>query len=166
MSTAKTALIPGSFDPFHNGHLAVVETASRLFDNVIVAAIRNPQKTKALFELDERREMIAECVAHLPNVRIEFFASLLVDVAKELGADVLVKGLRVATDFEYELQQAQMNQAISGIETVFFPCASDSSFIASSLVRDIARFGGADRVSSFVPEPVRRRLERKFPPHK
>ena len=160
----RTALIPGSFDPFHNGHLEVVETASRLFDGVIVAAIRNPQKTKQLFDLDERREMIAESIAHLDNVKIEFFASLVVDVAKELGADVLVKGLRVSTDFEYELQQAQMNKAISGIETVFFPCASDSSFIASSLIRDIARYGGAGRVSSFVPEPVYRRLIEKFPP--
>ena len=159
----RTALIPGSFDPFHNGHLEVVETASRLFDGVIVAAIRNPQKTAPLFDLDERREMIAESVAHLDNVKIEFFASLVVDVARQLGADVLVKGLRVSTDFEYELQQAQMNKAISDIETVFVPCASDTSFIASSLVRDIARFGGATRVSSFVPEPVFRRLLEKFP---
>ncbi len=159
----RTALIPGSFDPFHNGHLEVVETASRLFDGVIVAAIRNPQKTKQIFELEERREMIAESVAHLDNVKIESFSSLVVDVARKFGADVLVKGLRVSTDFEYELQQAQMNKAISGIETVFFPCASDSSFIASSLIRDIARFGGASRVSSFVPEPVYRRLVEKFP---
>ena len=110
--------------------------------------------------------MIAESVAHLDNVKIESFASLVVDVARSLGADVLVKGLRVSTDFEYELQQAQMNKAISGIETVFMPCASTSSFIASSLVKDISRFGGADRVSSFVPEPVYRRLLAKFPPKK
>ena len=160
----RTALIPGSFDPFHNGHLEVVETASRLFDSVIVAAIRNPQKTTHLFDLDERREMIAESVAHLDNVKIEFFASLVVDVARHLGADVLVKGLRVSTDFEYELQQAQMNRAISGIETVFFPCASDSSFIASSLIREIARFGGSNRMSGMVPDPVFRRLVEKFPP--
>jgi pantetheine-phosphate adenylyltransferase len=159
----RTALIPGSFDPFHNGHLEVVETASRLFDGVIVAAIRNPQKTAPLFDLDERREMIAESVAHLDNVKIEFFASLVVDVARQLGADVLVKGLRVSTDFEYELQQAQMNTAISGIETIFFPCASTSSFIASSLIRDIARFGGAQRLSAMVPDPVYRRLVAKFP---
>jgi len=159
----RTALIPGSFDPFHNGHLEVVEIASRLFDNVIVAAIRNPQKTAQVFDLDERREMIAESVAHLDNVTIEFFASLVVDVARDLGADVLVKGLRVSTDFEYELQQAQMNKAISGVETVFVPCASDSSFIAASLIREIARFGGADRISSMVPAPVYRRLVEKFP---
>ena len=160
----RTALIPGSFDPFHNGHLDVVETASRLFDGVVVAAIRNPQKTGQFFTLDERRDMIAESVAHLDNVKIVFFATLVVDVARQFGADVLVKGLRVSTDFEYELQQAQMNKAISGIETVFFPCASDSSFIASSLIRDIARYGGADRLSGMVPGPVFRRLVEKFPP--
>jgi len=159
----RTALIPGSFDPFHNGHLEVVETASRLFDHVIIAAIRNPQKTGALFTLTERKEMIGETVSHLDNVRIESFASLVVDVARKLGADVLVKGLRVSTDFEYELQQAQMNHAISGIDTLFIPCASDMSFIASSLIRDIARFGGANRVSSMVPPAVSKRLAEKFP---
>jgi pantetheine-phosphate adenylyltransferase len=141
----------------------VVETASRLFDSVIVATVRNPQKTAQLFDLEERREMIAESVAHLDNVKIEFFATLVVDVAKALGADVLVKGLRVSTDFEYELQQAQMNKAISDIETVFVPCASSTSFIASSLVRDIARFGGAPRVAQFVPEPVYRRMLERYP---
>jgi pantetheine-phosphate adenylyltransferase len=160
----RTALIPGSFDPFHNGHLDVVETASALFDGVVVAAIRNPQKTGQFFALDERRDMIAESVSHLDNVKIVFFASLVVDVARQFGADVLVKGLRMSTDFEYELQQAQMNKAISGIETIFFPCASDSSFIASSLIRDIARYGGADRLSGMVPGPVFRRLVEKFPP--
>jgi pantetheine-phosphate adenylyltransferase len=159
----RTALIPGSFDPFHNGHLEVVETASRMFEHVIVAAIRNPQKGEALFTLDERREMIAEALAHLDNIRIEFFAVLVVDVARQLGAEVLVKGLRIASDFEYELQQAQMNKAISGIDTLFIPCASDSSFISSSLIRDIARFGGAPRVASMVPPAVAKQLAEKFP---
>lgn len=159
----RTALIPGSFDPFHNGHLEVVETASHLFDDVIVAAIRNPQKGNALFTLDERKELIAEAVGHLDNVRIEFFASLVVDVARQLGADVLVKGLRMATDFEYELQQAQMNHAISGIDTLFIPCASDTSYISSSLIREISKFGGATRVSSMVPPAVAKRLAEKFP---
>jgi pantetheine-phosphate adenylyltransferase len=159
----KTVLIPGSFDPFHNGHLEVVETASRMFEHVIVAAIRNPQKGEALFSLDERRGMIADALSHLENIRIEFFASLVVDVARQLGAEVLVKGLRIASDFGYELQQAQMNHAISGIDTLFIPCASDTSFISSSLIRDIARFGGAARVSSMVPPAVAKCLAEKFP---
>ena len=157
----KTALIPGSFDPFHNGHLEVVETAARLFDHVIVAAGRNPAK-ESLFTLDERVDMIAAAVAHLDNVKIDCFTILVVDVARQLGADVLVKGLRIASDFEYELQQAQMNKAISGIDTLFLPCSSETSFIASTLIRDIARYGGADRVASMVPVPVAKRLADRF----
>lgn len=158
----RTALFPGSFDPFHYGHLEIVETASRLFDGVIVAAMRNPQKGEPLFSFEERREMIAESVSHLDNVRIEKFSALVVDLARQVGADVLIKGLRVASDFEHELQQAQMNAAISGIDTVFLPCASSRSFISSSLLRQIATFGGADRVDSMVPPPVARRLKEKF----
>jgi pantetheine-phosphate adenylyltransferase len=157
----RTALNPGSFDPFHNGHLEIVETASQLFDNVIVASMRNPSKGQELFTLEERQKLIEESVAHLPNVRVVLNtqARLVVDLAREVGADVIVKGLRVASDFEHELQMAQMNEAISGVVTVFLPCASSQSFIASSLVREIARFGGADRVSTMVPPPVLRRLK-------
>ena len=158
----RTALCPGSFDPLHNGHVEVIETASRIFDRVVLAAIRNPGKGEPLFTLDEREEMINESLAHLSNVEVVAMIKLTVDVAREQGADVIVKGLRVASDFEYELQQAQMNKAISGIETIFLPCGSQSSFIASSLIRQIAQFGGADRVGSMVPEPVARRLKEKF----
>ncbi|MDQ1403096.1 MAG: pantetheine-phosphate adenylyltransferase [Actinomycetota bacterium] len=157
----RTALNPGSFDPFHNGHLEIVETASELFDQVVVAVIRNPAKTP-LFTLEERLEMLTEALVPFDNVKIVAMKKLTVDVAKDVGADVIVKGLRVASDFEYELQQAQMNRAISGIETVFLPCASDSSFIASSLVRQIAQYGGADRVGSMVPPVVAARLREKF----
>ena len=158
-----TALYPGSFDPFHNGHLEVVTRAARTFDAVVVAAMRNPGK-EPLFSLDERQEMIEESVAHLPNVRVVLNtkAQLMVDLAKDVGADVIVKGLRVASDFEFELQMAQMNEAISGIQTVFVPCASSQSFLSSSLIRDIARLGGADRVEGMVPDPVARRLKEKF----
>ena len=158
----RTALFPGSFDPLHNGHLETIEAAAKLFDSVIVAAMRNPQKGEPLFSLEDRQEMIAESVTHLPNVRVEFFASLVVDLARQVGADVIIKGLRVASDFEHELQMAQMNEAISGLITVFIPCATSSSFIASSLLRDITRLGGAARVSGMVPPPVAKRLEEKF----
>jgi pantetheine-phosphate adenylyltransferase len=158
----KTALYPGSFDPFHNGHLEIVEIASKLFDHVVVAPMRNTQKGEPLFSLEERTEMIGDSVAHLPNVTLAPFSSLVVDLARQIGADVIVKGLRVASDAEAELQQAQMNRRVSGIETLFIPCSSEYSFIASKYVRDFARYGGADRIGSTVPEPVLVKLKEKF----
>jgi pantetheine-phosphate adenylyltransferase len=158
----RTALFPGSFDPFHNGHLEIVETAAKLFDHIVVAPVRNPQKGEPLFTLAERQEMIAESVAHVPNVSIDSFSSLVVDLARQLGVDVIVKGLRVASDAEAELQQAQINKAVSGIETLFIPCSSEYSFIASKYVREFARFGGADRIGSMIPAPVFTKLKEKF----
>ena len=158
----RTALFPGSFDPFHNGHLEIVEAASKLFDQVVVAPMRNTQKGEPLFTLEERSQMIVDSVAHLPNVKLASFASLVVDLAREIDADVIVKGLRVASDAESELQQAQMNRRVTGIETLFIPCSSEYSFIASKYVRDFARFGGADRIGSTVPEPVLVKLKEKF----
>jgi pantetheine-phosphate adenylyltransferase len=160
----RTALFPGTFDPFHNGHLEIVETAAKLFDHVVVAPMRNPQKGQALFSLDERRDMIVESVAHLPNVTLDSFSSLVVDLARTLGVDVIIKGLRVASDAESELQQAQMNKAVSGIETLFIPCSSEYSFIASKYVKEFARFGGADRIGTMVPGPVFTKLKEKFAP--
>jgi pantetheine-phosphate adenylyltransferase len=159
----RTAVFPGSFDPFHNGHLEIVTTAARLVDQVVVAAMRNPGK-EPLFSLADRQEMIEESVGHLGNVSVVLNteAMLMVDLARKVGANVIVKGLRVASDFEFELQQAQMNEAISGMQTVFVPCASSQSFIASSLLRDIARLGGAERVTDMVPGPVGKRLADKF----
>jgi pantetheine-phosphate adenylyltransferase len=158
----RTALFPGSFDPFHNGHLEIVETAAKLFDHIVVAPVRNPQKGEPLFSLEERRAMIADSVAHVPNVSIDSFSSLVVDLARDLGVDVIVKGLRVASDAEAELQQAQINKAVSGIETLFIPCSSAYSFIASKYVREFARFGGADRIGTMIPAPVFTKLKEKF----
>ena len=153
-------LYPGSFDPFHNGHRELVETASYLFERVIVGAIRNPQKGEQLFELSEREDMIRESLDHLDNIRVVSFSKLVVEVAKEVGADLIVKGLRALSDAESEMAQAQMNLAISGVHTLFIPSASASSFIASKYIRDIARFGGD--VSGLVPEPVEKRLREKY----
>ncbi len=154
------ALIPGSFDPFHNGHLEVVERAGRLFDDVVVATLRNPQKAEPLFSLAEREEMLKEALAHLPNVRIVSVSKLVVDVAHDVGASAIVKGLRAVSDFENELQMAQMNRQLSGIETLFIPTTSTSAFVASRLLREVARYGGD--VSAFVPKVVALRLQEKF----
>jgi pantetheine-phosphate adenylyltransferase len=155
-----TALVPGSFDPVTFGHLDVIERVARFFDSVIVAVIRNPQKSASLFSLEEREAMLAEVTAHLDNIRIEYFAGLLVDFAKDHGADTIVKGLRAVTDFDYELQMAQMNQTLSGIDTFFLATSPQYSFLSSSLVREVARFGGD--VSSLVPPQVAARLLQRF----
>ena len=154
------ALCPGSFDPVTLGHLDIIERTARHFDEVIVAVIRNPQKAQSLFSLEERQEMLAEVIGHLPNVRIEFFKGLLVEFAKDHGAESIVKGLRAISDFDYELQMAQMNQRLSGIDTFFIATSPRHSFLSSSLVREVARFGGD--VSSMVPEVVMARLQERF----
>ena len=154
------AVYPGSFDPVHFGHLDIIERASKHYDTFIVAAIRNPQKAKALFDLEERQEMLVEVTAHLPNVRVEFFKGMLVDFAAQHGCTAIVKSLRAVSDFDYELQMAQMNHRLSGIDTLFMPTSPQYSFLSSSLVREVARFGGD--VSSLVPPQVVMRLEERF----
>jgi pantetheine-phosphate adenylyltransferase len=155
-----TALCPGSFDPVTLGHLDIIERTARHFDDVIVAVIRNPQKSKSLFTLEERQEMLRDVTAHLGNIRIEFFKGLLVDFARENGAEAIVKGLRAMTDFDYELQMAQMNHELSGIDTFFISTSPQYSFLSSSLVREVAKFGGD--VSSMVPPVVAKRLIERF----
>lgn len=155
-----TALCPGSFDPVTNGHLDIIERTARHFDDVVVAVIRNPQKSQAMFTLEERQEMLHEVTNHLDNVGIEFFKGLLVDFARERGAEAIVKGLRAVSDFDYELQMAQMNQRLSGIDTFFIATTPEYSFLSSSLVREVAQYGGD--VSKLVPPSVAKRLEERF----
>ena len=156
----KVGLFPGSFDPFHNGHLEIVERASRLFDKVVVATIRNPQKGAQLFDLEERQALLEDVTAHLPNVGIVSMSTLTVWVARDVEADAIIRGLRAVSDFEAEMQMAQMNNHLSGIETIFIPTSPEWSFVASKLVREVWRFGGD--VSAFVPEPVAKALAAKY----
>ncbi len=153
-------LYPGSFDPIHNGHVELAETAAGLFDEVVVAALANPSKGEGLFDLESRMSLIQESLEHLSNVEVTKFDGLVVDLAIEVGADFIVKGLRAVSDFEAELQMAQMNAALSGVQTLFLPSASRSSFLASRLIREVVRLGGD--VGPMVPPSVRQRLEGKL----
>ena len=153
-------LYPGSFDPIHNGHVELAETAAGLFDEVVVATLANPSKGDGLFDLESRMSLIQESLEHLPNVEVTKFDGLVVDLAIEVGADFIVKGLRAVSDFEAELQMAQMNAALSEVQTLFLPSASRSSFLASRLIREVVRLGGD--VGPMVPPPVRQSLEEKL----
>jgi pantetheine-phosphate adenylyltransferase len=154
-----TALCPGTYDPVTNGHLDIVRRAAGLFDRVVMAVIENPAK-EPLFPVAERVEMLREAVADLDNVEVDSFTGLLVDYARSKGAGVIVKGLRAVSDFDYELQMAQMNRHLAEVETFFVPTSAKWSYLSSSLVKEVARFGGD--VSGLVPEHVIRRLKEKM----
>ncbi|MDQ1629880.1 MAG: pantetheine-phosphate adenylyltransferase [Actinomycetota bacterium] len=151
----RRCVCPGSFDPVTNGHLDVIERASHLFDEVVVLVTINKSKT-GMFSVDERLEMLRESTTDLPNVTADSFHGLLVDYCREHGVSAIVKGLRAVSDFDYELQMAQMNHRLSGVDTVFVPTSPDSSFLSSSLVKEVATWGGD--VSGLVPVAVLRRL--------
>ena len=150
-----TALCPGTFDPVTNGHLDVVRRAAGMFDGVVVAVLENPSKAP-LFTVQERSALLQEALREQPNVRIGAFGGLLVDYARTQGADLIVKGLRAVSDYEYEIQMAQMNQRIGGIETLFLATSPKWSFLSSSLVKEVARLGGD--VEGLVPDHVRKTL--------
>lgn len=156
MTLHTRVVYPGTFDPVTNGHLDLIERASRLFDEVVVA-IAASEKKKPLFDLEQRITLAQEVVAHLPNVEVKGFSKLLVHFCQDEKANVLLRGLRAVSDFEYEFQLANMNRALdSGIETAFLTPSEHLSFISSSLVREISALGGD--VSPFVPAPVLKAL--------
>jgi pantetheine-phosphate adenylyltransferase len=147
----RRAVCPGSFDPVTNGHLDIIGRASRLFDEVIVGVLINQSKT-GLFSIDERIAMLREATSGYGNVRIESFQGLLVDFCKTVQAAVVVKGLRAVSDFDYELKMAQMNIGLASVETLFMPTNPLYSFLSSSLVKEVAKWGGD--VSALVPDQV------------
>ena len=158
---ATLAVYPGSFDPVTSGHLDIVRRAARCFPRLLVAAVDNPNK-RPMFTLDERVEFLRGATKHLGNVEVDVFTELVVEFARRWEAKVIVKGLRVISDFEWEFQMNQLNRTLApDIETVYVMASPQVSFVSSSGVKEIAAFGG--NVGELVPEAVARRLREKFP---
>jgi pantetheine-phosphate adenylyltransferase len=157
------ALCPGTFDPVTNGHIDIIQRASRCFERVVVAVLENPAKDP-LFSTDERVAMLKEGVSQMENVEVDSFSGLLVDYASARDIRIIVKGLRAVTDFDFELQMAQMNHRMTGVETFFVPTSPQWSYLSSSLIKEVIRFGGD--ISGLVPAFVRDRLEEKLSPGK
>ena len=157
--TQRRCVCPGSFDPVTNGHVDIIERASRLYDEVTVAVLVNAAKT-GLFEVDERIEMLREVTAGWANVRVDSFQGLLVDYCHDRDIPVVVKGLRAVSDFDYELQMSQMNNRLTGLETLFVATNPEYSFLSSSLVKEVATWGGD--VAGLVPDTVLARLRSRL----
>lgn len=154
------AVCPGSFDPPTLGHLDIIARAARLFDTVTVAVLVNPNKT-GLFDIAERLELLRATTSAWSNVSVDSFRGLLVDYCRRRGIDAIVKGLRAVSDFDYELQMAQMNSGLADVDTLFIPTSPEHSFLSSSLVKQVASYGGD--VSGLLPPEVDRALRRKLP---
>jgi pantetheine-phosphate adenylyltransferase len=155
------AVYPGSFDPLHNGHVDVIRRASRLFDRLTVAVLHNPLKSSALFDIEDRLAMVRESTSGMANVDADAFEGLLVDYMRSRGASVIVKGLRVISDFEYELQMAHLNRQMNpDVETLFVMTATRWSYVSSTRVKEIAKYG-AD-VAKLVPPATQRRIADRY----
>jgi pantetheine-phosphate adenylyltransferase len=154
------AVYPGSFDPVTNGHIDLIQRSAALFDRVVVALLCNTEK-KPLFTVNERMTMLGNAVKDFNNVTVASFSGLLVDFVEQIGATVIIRGIRAVSDYEYELQMALMNRRLtSRVETVFLIPGESYSFLSSRLVKEIAQYGG--KIDEFVPEDVKRRLHAKF----
>lgn len=155
------AVFPGSFDPITNGHLDVLERASQIFDHVTVTVMHNARKSgQHLFTLPERLTILREVTAHLPNVLVDSFEGLLVDYMRRSDHGIIVRGLRAVSDYEYELQIAHLNREIGGVETVFIMAATNWSYVSSSMVREVASYGGP--IDNMVPPATAQALQAKF----
>jgi pantetheine-phosphate adenylyltransferase len=155
----RRVVCPGSFDPVTNGHLDIISRAAQLFDEVVVAVVLNPNKT-SLFTAAERVELIAAATKEHENVRVDRFEGLIVDFCRDNSISAIVKGLRAVSDFDYEMQMAQMNYSQAGVETLFMTTNPEYAFLSSSLVKEFARFGGD--VSGLVPATVLEQLNRRM----
>ena len=157
-----TAICPGSYDPVTNGHVDVIARAAAIFDRVVVGVVGNPKHKAPTFSLDERVQLLEEALAGIPNVEVDVFKELVVAFARRWDAKVIVKGLRVISDFEWEFQMNQLNRTLApDIETVYVMASAEVSFVSSSGVKEIASFGG--NVEELVPPAVARRLRELFP---
>lgn len=161
MTSSRIAVCPGTYDPVTNGHLDTIRRASTIFDRAIVAVVKNPPRKQTLFSADERAEFLREATEEMSNVQVELFDTLLVAFARMHGANLIVKGLRAISDFEYEFEMNQLNRMLAPeIESFFMMSSPNYSFLSSSGVREMAAFGGD--VTELVPGPVARSLRQRF----